>query len=81
MNSGTSSGLQHVSRHTPPELLPQFLSVEEFRAFIGIGRSTAYDMLRRGAIPSIRLGRVVRIPREGLLRELEVQKRGGSSDD
>lgn len=55
-----------ITRHTPFAALPQFLSVEEFRAFVGIGRSTVYDLLRRDALPCVRFGRVVRIPRDAL---------------
>ena len=55
-----------VTRQTPFEELPQFLSVEEFRVFVGIGRSTVYDLLRRGEIPHTRFGRVVRIPKSAL---------------
>jgi excisionase family DNA binding protein len=59
-----------VTRHTPFEALPQFLSVEEFRAFVGIGRSTVYELLRRREIAHTRFGRVVRIPRGALRRYL-----------
>ena len=36
----------------------------------GIGRQLAYDAVRRGEIPSIRIGRRVLIPREGFERML-----------
>jgi len=56
----------HVTRNTPFDELPQFLSVEEFRIWVGIGRSCAYDLLRREEILSVRFGRVVRIPKAAL---------------
>lgn len=56
----------YVTRYTPFDELPQFLSVEEFRMLVGIGRSTTYDLLRRGELRHIRFGRVVRIPKEAL---------------
>ena len=70
-----------VTRHTPYEDLPQFLSVEEFRAFIGIGRSTVYDLLRREELPCVRFGRVVRIPRDALRPYLRLgENEKGTSD-
>jgi len=77
--AGRSNGLKrveqrqpHVTRHTPFEDLPQFLSVEEFRAFVGIGRSTVYDLLRRGKLPCVRFGRVLRISKDALRPYLAV---------
>ncbi len=57
-----------VTPQTPFENLPQFLTVEKWRIFVRIGRSAAYDLIRRGIVPSVRFGRTVRIPKEGLLR-------------
>jgi excisionase family DNA binding protein len=57
-----------VTPQTPPEDLPQFLTVEEWRTFMRIGRSSAYDLIRRGLVPAIRWGRTVRIPREAVMR-------------
>ncbi len=39
---------QTITRKTPIADLPEFLSPEEFREYVGIGRSTIYDLLRRG---------------------------------
>ena len=61
-----------VTRHTAFEDLPQFLTVDEFRVFVGIGRSTVYDLLRRGQLPHRRFGRVVRIPKNALRPYLEM---------
>ncbi|WP_051276272.1 helix-turn-helix domain-containing protein [Desulfovirgula thermocuniculi] len=47
--------------------LPEFLTVGEVAALLRLGRSTAYELIRRGEIPSFRVGRHIRIPR----RELE----------
>jgi excisionase family DNA binding protein len=33
---------------------------------LGIGRSKAYELLRSGDLPSVRVGRAVRVPIEGL---------------
>jgi excisionase family DNA binding protein len=60
-----------VTRETPPELLPSFLSVAELQEFLGISRSLAYGLVAEGEVPSVRLGRRLLIPKEGLLRTLE----------
>ena len=55
-----------IDRRTPLEELPEFLSPEEFRAYLGLSRSTVYDLLRRREIPSRRFGRCIRIPKSAL---------------
>ena len=52
-----------VTPQTPLEDLPQFLTVEEWRTFMRIGRSSAYDLIRQGLVPVVRWGRTLRIPR------------------
>ncbi len=59
--------LATITRATPVADLPEFLSPEEFRTYMGIGRATCYDLLRRGEIPSVRFGRAIRIPKSALL--------------
>jgi excisionase family DNA binding protein len=55
-----------INRHTPVDALPEFLSPEEFRVYVGIGRSTMYDLLRRDEIPHLKFGRCIRIPKAAL---------------
>ena len=50
--------------------LPMTLRVEELMPILGIGRNTAYELIRSGQIRSIRIGRQIRIPREALLEFL-----------
>jgi len=38
------------------------LKVEEAAVAMSLGRSKAYELVRRGLLPSVRLGRSVRIP-------------------
>ena len=45
-------------------------SVLEVAAVLGIGRSKAYELVRSGAIPSLRLGRRIVIPKLALSRFL-----------
>jgi excisionase family DNA binding protein len=52
-----------VRRSTPLDQLPEFLSPEEFRRYVGIGRSTVYDLLRRDELKHVRFGRCIRIPK------------------
>jgi excisionase family DNA binding protein len=58
-------------RSTPvgPSALPRTISVEEAAKLLGIGRNTAYDCVKRGEIPSLRLGRRLVVP-VGKLMEL-----------
>ena len=56
-----------IDRRTPVEALPQFLSPQEFRTYVGISRSTMYDLLRRDEIPHLKFGRCIRIPKSALL--------------
>ena len=51
--------------------LPMILRVEDLMPILGIGRNTAYELIRSGQIRSVRIGRQIRIPREALLEFLE----------
>jgi excisionase family DNA binding protein len=42
------------------------VSVTEAALLLGIGRSLAYELVARGELPSLRLGRRVLIPRQSL---------------
>ncbi len=50
--------------------LPATLRVEDLMPLLGIGRNTAYELIRSGQIRSVRIGRQIRIPREALLEFL-----------
>lgn len=60
------SAAHTIGRHTPFADLPEYLSPEECRAYLGLGRSTMYDLLRREEIPHVRFGRCIRIPKASL---------------
>jgi excisionase family DNA binding protein len=49
----------------------QTLTVVEAAKALGIGRGQAYEAVRRGDIPSIRLGKRLVIPRQAFDRLLE----------
>jgi excisionase family DNA binding protein len=67
-----------VTPHTKIEDLPQFLTVEEWRTFMRIGRSSAYDLIRQGLVPVIRWGRTVRISREVVMRFVDREGEPGN---
>ena len=50
--------------------LPVTLRVEDLMPLLGIGRNTAYQLIRSGQIRSVRIGRQIRIPRDALLEFL-----------
>ena len=50
--------------------LPVTLRVEELMPILGIGRNTAYELVRSGKLRSIRVGRQIRIPKAEVLRFL-----------
>jgi excisionase family DNA binding protein len=55
-----------ITRETKYEMLPDYLTPEEARAYLSIGRTTVYDLVRRGELPAVRFGKILRIPREAL---------------
>jgi excisionase family DNA binding protein len=45
---------------------PLLLTVEEAAALLRIGRNTAYELIAQGALPHVRLGRLIRVPRHSV---------------
>jgi len=59
-------------RGVPPmDEAPKTLSVPEAGKWLGIGRNAAYEAARQGIIPTIRIGRLLRVPVVALQRKLE----------
>ena len=54
--------------------LPLTLTVEEAGQILRVGRNTAYEPVRCGKLPSVRVGKQIRIPRQALLDYLSRQK-------
>ena len=46
----------------------------EVAEILGIGRSLAYELIARKEIPSVRLGRCIRVPSESLQRWIKEQE-------
>ena len=49
--------------------LPMTLRVEDLMPILGIGRNTAYELIRSGQIRSVRIGRQIRVPQRKNLQE------------
>lgn len=58
--------------HGSPRLesLPDLMTVTEYATFARRGKNQAYEDVRQGRVPSIRLGTSIRIPKAALLRLL-----------
>jgi len=47
------------------------LTVGETARLLRLSKTTVYDQIRQGSVPSIRLGKRILIPRAALMRKLE----------
>ena len=63
-----------INRHTPLADLPELLRVEEAAAWLDVGRGIIYDLTKRGEFRGVRIGRLLRIPREGLAKLVEERR-------
>lgn len=57
-----------AKKYHSAEELPLVLTVEDLMPVLGIGRNTAYDLVRSGQIQSLRIGRKIRIPRNAVIQ-------------
>ena len=57
--------------YTHYDQLPLILTVDELTKILGIGRNTAYDLIRCGRIRSVRIGHKIKIPKDSLLEFLQ----------
>jgi len=53
--------------------LPLALRVEDLMPILGIGRNTAYGLVRCGKIHSVRVGKQLRIPKQAIIDFLSQQ--------
>ncbi len=63
-----------ITRFTKLVDLPELLRVEEAAAYLDCGRGVIYEMLRSGALPGVRLGRLLRIHRDALAALVSTEK-------
>jgi excisionase family DNA binding protein len=61
-----------LSRNTPFEMLPEWLTVPEFVVVSAIGRTKTYELLRRRELPHKRFGATYLIHKGVLRPELVV---------
>jgi excisionase family DNA binding protein len=52
---------------------PDVLSVKDLQEALGIGKSAAYALLETREIPSFRIGRVFKIPKDALIKYIRNQ--------
>lgn len=54
------------------EEIPAVMNVQQLSAFLGVGRNTAYALVRSNQVKALRIGKQLRIPRHAVLRYLGV---------
>jgi excisionase family DNA binding protein len=72
--------LPHVTNQTPIGELPELMLPAEAAAFLRISEWSVYDLVRRKKLPSVRLGRLVRIPRAAI-QAMVAGQHGATGDD
>ena len=55
-----------IDRNTKYDELPEYLTPDEFRVHLGLGKTTVYDLIERGQLPCKRFGRRIFIPKHAL---------------
>ena len=57
---------------SPDELESRtIITIKEMSTILGIGRNTAYEAVKKGEIPSVKVGRRILVPSKALDRWLE----------
>ena len=54
------------------------LRLDEVAALIGVSRTTAYALVNKGELPSVRIGGLLRIPSDALRKLIEERVGAGS---
>jgi excisionase family DNA binding protein len=55
-----------VTRHTPLDDLPDLCRVPEVAAWLDASTGEVYALVKAGRLSSVRLGRLIRVPRSAL---------------
>ena len=58
-----------------------FISVREFKERHGLSRNLVYEQLRKGVLPSVRLGGRILIPVDALEQMMKMQNQQGTSEE
>lgn len=70
---------RNATTETRWEDLPLILTVREVAGALNIGTAVAYSLCHRRDFPALRIGRVIRVPRESLRRWLDKETASGES--
>jgi excisionase family DNA binding protein len=76
MTRRTDSALESTNLNQP-EMRVRLLRAEEVADFLQVSVSFVYALIERGELPSVRLGRAVRVQPEDLIRFTDANKRNG----
>ena len=57
------------------EDLPLVVKVDDLAPILGIGRNTAYELVRCGQIRSIHIGRKIHVPRDAIVEFINGPKK------
>ena len=68
MSQSTQTQYQTLQKDSNESLV---LTVGETARLLRLSKTTVYDQIRQGSVPSIRLGKRILIPRTALMRKLE----------
>ena len=68
MNQSPQTEYQTLQKDSNDSLV---LTVGETAKLLRLSKTTVYDQIRQGSIPSIRIGKRILIPRAALMRKLE----------
>jgi excisionase family DNA binding protein len=70
LSNGTSSS----SKRPADSQVPQLYSIDEVCKALGMGKSWTYRRIKSGEIPSVKLGRSIKVKREDLEEYLESRR-------
>ena len=56
------------------QTMQEWLTLRQVQEILGIGSTKAYQLVASGAVPSVKIGRAIRINRQDLERWLEDQR-------
>jgi excisionase family DNA binding protein len=59
---------------SPQSATQEWLSIRQLQDLLGIGHTKAYSLVASGEIPSVKIGRIIRINRQDLRDWLEQQR-------
>lgn len=64
-------------KHPADVVVDGLLSIKEAARFLAIGRSKLYDLMDRGALSYVKIGKARRVPKRGLAEFAAKNLRGG----